>query len=120
MIIELITGAVIFLFLFYMFVEWNSKRQLKKMREAYNPKDDTSRRENQQPRTTDGSVIPREQPLERIEQSEGGRVLETSSDKTTTDVERQLIPNESNNNFLKRFRRSKKQIEEDKSKEEQL
>lgn len=44
MILELITGVIIALIFFYFVIQWNSKRQLNKLRRNYNEQDDKSRK----------------------------------------------------------------------------
>lgn len=92
MIQELLIGSIIFLGGFYFFIEWYSNYKLKKMREAYKPEDDTSRRENYgRVETRSRPVISRESNTQGITEFEGRALFQASSNPTVTDDKREPV-----------------------------
>lgn len=97
MIWELLTLATILIFVFYLFITWNKKRELKKLRRYYNAEEDQSRREGQgrfvPVQSTNGRTgieTPRsresEQSFERTPEPERRKLLQVPDDKFNATV----------------------------------
>ena len=92
MIQYLILIAVVFIALFYFYLEYKRNKTTKLLMEGYKQEDDTSRRENQRGPTQArfSPVIPRESNTQGIAEPKGPVVLQPTANKLSADDERKL------------------------------
>jgi hypothetical protein len=95
--------VVALLFLFWQYLGWRYKRQLNKLKEAYNPQDDTSRYKDR------GSVeaglskpLQREPNIEGDAELEGRRLLENADTGAITDDKPESIEPKPKRSFFRR------------------